>query len=380
MKEPLISILMPNHNGGNYIAEAIQSVLNQTCEDYELLIIEDASSDNSREIIQQFEDERIRVIQNATNEHICVSLNRGLKEARGKYIARLDSDDRWYPDKLEKQLAYMESHNNCGATFSWVNVIDEQGKSLTAEESFFVELFRAKNRSRDQWIRDFFFEGSCLCHPSAMLRRDVVTELGGYRNSLVQIQDFDLWTRIVKCCEIYVFEEALMDYRHALKGGNVSAQTQTNCMRTDYELYNVLTHYFDDLTDQEFKRIFAADFKRPDAAPHNELNCERALMMLEPLRCGNVAKLGGMDLLARLIDDEETRIMLRDVYGITQHNFYQLSGSPSLWREVEPRVESFDYDSLSAGRLVRLMVRKILKACPPLFRLADRTYHLIKKQ
>lgn len=368
MNHPMITVLMPNHNGGPYIAASIQSVLDQTFTDFELLIVEDASTDNSLAVIQSFDDPRIRVLQLEQNEHICLGLNLGLREARGKYIARLDSDDCWYPEKLEKQIAYMETHPECGASFTWVNVVDEQDRRLTAEESRFVTLFHVHNRPRTEWVRHFYFEGSCLCHPSAVIPMSVMQELGGYDNALVQIQDYDLWARIAKRYELYVLEEPLMNYRHALQGGNVSAISPTTSIRSYYEFSYVLRHYFDDLSDEALVASFRDDFKRKDASGHAELQCERALLLLKTVFCGNAPKTAGMDLLAKLLNNEETRLILREQYEVTQMNFYQLSASPSL------AMEDPDLATRNIGRktLFRLLVKRTLQRHPRLYRFIQR--------
>lgn len=369
MKQPLVTVLMPNHNGGRFIRASIQSVLQQTMKNYEFLIVEDASTDQSREIIDSFNDSRIRVIQFEQNEHICVALNAGLKEAKGKYIARIDSDDCWKPDKLEKQITYMESNPLCGASFTWVDVVDEDDRVLSAEESSFVDLFRVENKTREQWISHFFFKGSCLCHPSAVMRTDVVRQLGGYHNVLVQIQDFDLWIRIVKQQEIYVLTEPLMYYRHCLKGGNVSAVNITTQRRTIYEMYRVVGKYFDDLSDEMFIRCFGDSFKLRGAYTHEELLCERALFLLDPIFCGHAAKLSGMEKLADLLDCEDTRAVLREKYGITQMNFYQLSASEVLYMVENDEAVFTRY---SGKGLIKIAVRRKISKYPRLFRFIQR--------
>lgn len=364
---PLVTVLMPNHNGARFIAASIQSVLDQSLKNFELIVVEDASTDDSAQIVAGFPDPRVRLLTLPQNEHICVALNEGLKIARGKYIARLDSDDCWYSQKLEKQIAYMEAHPQCGATFTWLNVVDEEDRQLSAEESMFVDLFRAKNRPREQWVRDFFFQGSCLCHPSAVVPREVMAEMDGYRTSLVQIQDFDLWARIAKKHDLYVLEEPLMNYRHALKGGNISAKTVANTIRSHYETYNVLRKYFDDMSDEMFVKAFQPRFKRPDASGPEELLCERALLLLEPVFWGHVAKLAGMDLLAELLDREETRKILREKYYVTQMSFYELASTPALSME-DPL---FSAEALSRRQLTRLLLKKTLSRHPRLYRAAQ---------
>ena len=105
---PKVSVVLPNYNGSAFLKIAVDSVLAQSFTDFELIVVEDGSTDGSAELLASYSDPRLRVIPLEQNEHICVALNTGLAAARGKYIARIDSDDCWLPEKLEKQYRYME--------------------------------------------------------------------------------------------------------------------------------------------------------------------------------------------------------------------------------------------------------------------------------
>lgn len=129
MTDGLVSIIMPSYNTGNYIAESIQSVLNQTYENWELIIVDDCSTDNTDEIVASFKDERIKYFKNETNSGAALTRNRALREAQGEWIAFLDSDDLWMPEKLERQIKFMEKN---GYVFSYheYEKIDEKSEPL----------------------------------------------------------------------------------------------------------------------------------------------------------------------------------------------------------------------------------------------------------
>ena len=131
MEENLVSIVMPTYNCGEYIGKTIQSVLAQTYEDWELLIVDDRSTDNTQKVVDKFatQDSRIRYIELEKNSGAAVARNRGIKEARGNYIAFLDSDDLWKKDKLEKQVRFMQEHQYA-FTFTSYDLIDEAGNKL----------------------------------------------------------------------------------------------------------------------------------------------------------------------------------------------------------------------------------------------------------
>lgn len=129
MVEGLVSIIMPSWNTGRFIAESIQSVLNQTYQNWELLIVDDCSTDNTDEIVAGFNDKRIRYFKNEKNSGAAITRNRAIREARGEWIAFLDSDDLWAPEKLTKQLGFMKEHGYVFSYHDYVK-IDEESKPL----------------------------------------------------------------------------------------------------------------------------------------------------------------------------------------------------------------------------------------------------------
>lgn len=129
MVDGLVSVIMPSWNTSNFIAESIQSVIDQTYENWELIIVDDCSTDNTDEVVARFTDKRIRYFKNEKNNGAALSRNRALREARGEWIAFLDSDDLWSPKKLEHQISFMNEH---GYTLSYTEYekIDEESKPL----------------------------------------------------------------------------------------------------------------------------------------------------------------------------------------------------------------------------------------------------------
>lgn len=126
----LVSIIMPNYNGEKYVFETINSVIAQTYKNWELLFVDDCSTDNSIEIVNSFGDARIRVLKNDKNSGAAIARNKAIEEANGRWIAFLDSDDLWMPEKLEKQISYMES-NKVLFSYTDYEVIDENNKSVS---------------------------------------------------------------------------------------------------------------------------------------------------------------------------------------------------------------------------------------------------------
>jgi len=339
MDQVKISIVLSNFNGGDLLKHSIQSVIDQTFQDWELILIDDCSTDQSRKIINSFHDDRIKVTFFEKNQHMCYAFNYGISISKGKYIARIDSDDTWLPDKLEKQYAFMEENPNYGACFTWVNVVDEFDNILTENQSDRVKIFNTQNMDQYKWIRHFYFNGPCLCHPTVFMRKTVLDEIGVYNYALVQIQDYEMWVRIAKKYPIFVITEKLTNYRWLTTGGNASASTNTTNIRSYFEFAYVLSRYFDDLPDDVFIKAFGDDFVKKGVTDANHLACEKMLLLIKPSYGGNVQRIGGMTKFIDLLECNETReILLRD-YGISQKYFYELSASPILYNPYVPELD-----------------------------------------
>ncbi|WP_263784433.1 glycosyltransferase [Salinibacter grassmerensis] len=183
-----MSVVMSVYNDCPYLGEAVQSILEQTFDNFEFVIINDGSTDGSKEVLEQFEeqDDRIRLFHQK-NRGLTPSLNRGLHEARGAYIARMDGDDISRPKRLEKQVRFLDSNSEVGIVGTRVDQMDADGESNG-------EWHLPTKPDLIAW--ELLFH-NCLCHPSVMIRHSLLEELGGYANWAAQAQDYELWTRAV---------------------------------------------------------------------------------------------------------------------------------------------------------------------------------------
>lgn len=185
---PRVTVLMTVYNGLPYLPQAIESVLNQTLRNFEFLIVDDGSTDDSVACIRSYRDPRIRVLCNETNLGQARSLNRGLSLARAPYLARLDQDDAFLPDRLRRQVAVLDARPDVAVVGSWVYYVRADGR---------------KTGVVGMPINDFgMFLGALLTfaspfgHTTAMFRRDVVLALGGYDVSFAPCEDYELWGRL----------------------------------------------------------------------------------------------------------------------------------------------------------------------------------------
>ena len=188
MSNPKISVIMPAYNVEKYIAEAIESILNQTFKDFEFIIIDDGSTDRTWEIIQEYskKDSRIIAFKNKRNLKICKTLNKGIEIARGKYIARMDADDWSYPDRLEKQYKFMEENPEIVISGGTMEVCNEKMEVLN----------QRKYNLSDEAIRKKLFRYSPFCHPCTIYKKRVAKKMGGYNEYLFDAEDYDFYFRL----------------------------------------------------------------------------------------------------------------------------------------------------------------------------------------
>ena len=194
---------MPVFDGERYLAEAVESVLGQTLEDLELVVVDDGSRDSSRAVLERFAraDPRVRVIANDTNLGLRTALNLGWQEARAPYIARLDADDVALPDRLERQVEFLDSHPAVAVVGGALIRIDAAGRRGATMR------FPTGNRG----IRSTLMRHSCLSHTAVVIRRSALEEVGGYR--LGQAEDFDLWLRLADRWQLANLSEPVALYR-----------------------------------------------------------------------------------------------------------------------------------------------------------------------
>lgn len=211
MKNPEVTVLMPVYNGAKYLNTAIDSILNQTYKDFEFLIINDGSTDNSEEIILSYKDERIRYIKNELNIKLIKTLNKGVNLARGKYIARMDCDDISFPTRLERQINYLHSHKDLDGVAG--RVFDLLPHDIIKRSLRYLPLHK------DAFRFTSLFEIS-FCHPCLTIRTDVLRKEKFLDNECaLHIEDMELGSRLsLLGYNIEVIDDFLILYRKNISG------------------------------------------------------------------------------------------------------------------------------------------------------------------
>jgi len=246
MNKPKVSVLMPVYNGEKFLRKAIDSILRQTFTDFEFLIINDASTDNSKEIILSYNDKRIKYFENEKNLGVAKTLNKGMKLAKGKYIARMDADDISFPERLKEQVNYLDNHSYCDVVVTKIYIMDICGNVLGKwKEDQENITFRQ--------IKKQLPISNCLAHPTVMVKSSILRQYG-YCGNLRHSSDYELWLRL--CSDerrIEKIDEELVYYRTrpdsitsiTLKRGSSYKNIQTKVQFIFGRTKRLKTRYFE---------------------------------------------------------------------------------------------------------------------------------------
>jgi len=200
--DPIVSVVMSVYNSANYLREAMDSILNQTLSDFEFIIINDGSKDESLSIIKSYSDKRIKLIENNGNKGLIYSLNKGIEVATGKYIARMDADDISLPERLNEQVLFLENNSEvgvCGCNY----IQFSEGKERSSEAF----------KTHDEILGWMLFNASVV-HPSLMLRTSVLKgQQPVFNSEYKHAEDYDLWSRLLFTCKFGAVNKTLFKYR-----------------------------------------------------------------------------------------------------------------------------------------------------------------------
>lgn len=197
-----VTVLLPVYNGEAYLRETLDSILSQTYTNFEFLIVDDGSTDSSGDIISSFNDSRIKVLRNPERLKLSGALNRGIKEAKGNYIARMDGDDIAYPRRLERQVEFLNNNPEIGVCGTAIEIFG----SVPGR----VDIYPASHSE----IQSYSLFDCPFCHPTVMLRKNLFDKFDLYYDgSFYPTEDFELWTRAVKCFPTANLREVLLRYR-----------------------------------------------------------------------------------------------------------------------------------------------------------------------
>jgi len=376
---PRVSVVMASYNHERWIEESIASVLDQTMADFELIVVDDASTDRTLEIAARFDDPRIRLYHLEHNHGGAGALNFAIQQTQAEFIAVINSDDAWEPQKLTRQLDVIEGQPELGAVFTAARLVDERSAPLHPRDiPAWHRIFSQPDRSQAQWLRFFFENGNALCHPSVLIRKEVYTRLGLYDNRMRQIPDLDQWIRLVKHWPIRVLgDEDLVRFRVLTSGQNASAVNPTNVVRGMNEHLAIAARFFEGCSDALLTEAFGDVMIDSTIRWPDQRECEIALLWWNldcPMR--EVNRTFAVAELRRLLGDENVALLLRSRYDINELSLHDLAGrvpeasfavggwSASLaepW--ADPRLIETPADAL-VGEILRRMRRMPVRKWP----------------
>lgn len=213
--KPEISVVMPVFNAEKFVKQAVESILKQTFTDFEFIIIDDGSTDLTAAILDLFSDARIVRINHKHNEGLVKSLNDGINQARGEFIARMDADDISLPERFGLQYQYLQDHPEIGALGGNFSLIGADGQHIMNKE----------HPLSNQLIKWKMCFENPIQHPTVMMRRDVVKNLNGYRDFKAS-EDYDLWQRMSEITQLGNINQKILNYRH--HGNNLTSSPNEN--------------------------------------------------------------------------------------------------------------------------------------------------------
>lgn len=320
---PLVSVIIPCHNSEKFVEDTIISVLNQTYQNLQVILVDDASTDSTAEILQKYadKDSRVETIFLNKNSHVCYASNIARKQAKGKYIAMIGHDDLWRPGKIEEQVSFMERRDDIVVCFTSCHVI---GDNLEFKDKAALQyhLFRGENRTQKEWFLKLYIGGNCLCAPSAVIRASEIPD-NMYQLGFVQVQDYYLWLQLLEKGNFYILKEDLTLYRQFDKLGvnisNIDAEGESPVLvRTLHEASAMKYRLIMEMTDEEFAHFFNPEFRNSASSSREELKCERAFLLL---KCKSYYF---MDAFYDIFEDEKATDVLLNKFGFSLLDFYEL--------------------------------------------------------
>lgn len=381
----LVSVIIPSYNHEKYIKDCIESVLNQTYKNIEVLVEDDCSSDNTQEIIKKIKDKRLKTIFSKKNKGTVRTINHLMSLCKGEYIAILGSDDYWYPEKLEKQIEIFKE-KKVGAVFSEVDIVDEYGNVYENDGDFSSDIFKKENMSQGKRMRLFYSIGNHLCHPSSIVSREVFNNIGYYNPLYRQLHDYEYWVRLVNKYNIYIVNEKLMAYRRNKKNNSsVSSNNNENLIRTTNEFYTIIEKMFTEIDDKVFIDGFKDSFKNKKASSKIDLETEKFLILSKI----NKIELA-MNFLVNHKNFEAILSNLNDNYNYSLKELYEFTGkfsegypreltSPEIKKYRKKIKELEDHNKMLSYEIEKMLNSKSWRITKPLRFVMEKAYGKRKK-
>jgi glycosyltransferase involved in cell wall biosynthesis len=308
LAQPLISVLMTTYNHEKYIGDAVRSVLAQTFEDFEAVIIDDGSTDRTGDVVCSFADPRLRYLRQE-NQGPSVATTTALAACRGKYLALMSGDDVLHPDRLRRQVeAYGPGPTR--VLFAGVDFIDEDGRPLDGD--FYPGMVKDANPTRARLFEQLFFSWPGFFGVTAFTERHVIVDCGPDDPALFQTQDYARWVHLLKHYEFQILPDRLYKFRIRTGWENLSGPQVEKQVRAQNERYLVMRSFFRDVPRELFREAFRPHLLNPAFSSDVEQACEEAFLYLHSAAPLN--QLIGIERLHQLLHEPEAREVLHRAY------------------------------------------------------------------
>ncbi|WP_309732797.1 glycosyltransferase [Chamaesiphon sp. OTE_75_metabat_556] len=333
LSNPSVSMIMLTYNHEKYISESIESVLNQTFRDFELIIINDGSIDRTDEIVKTFKDDRIKYIYQE-NQGVSAATNQGILVAKGKYIALMSGDDVCYPQRLARQYQYLSEIDRKVVVFSWVDFINEDSQVFSGEPHIQENWFNRDNQSGAKIFRHFFERGNYVNAPTAFMEKSALVDSGLFNLSSIQAQDFHKWIELLgRGYEIFIIPEKLLKYR---VNGNTLSQSQSSKDREGFEYEILVKDFFGHTSIKLFKEAFKDLVRNSSFSDGIEYELEKAFVYLN--YTSPLFRKTGTEKLFNLLQDPAVLAVSKEKYGVNLPSLYKLMSN--VFTTFDPVVSS----------------------------------------
>lgn len=323
----LVSVIIPSYNHEKYIEKCIMSVINQTYKNLEILVMDDNSKDNSKKILKNIKDSRLKVYYSNKNKGTVRTINELTKKCKGEYIAIIGSDDIWEKNKISKQVSYLEKNLDIGAVFTATEIIDENDNLYENDAAFNDNVFCNDNMSSGKRMRIFFEKGNHLCHSSSLIRSSVIKKIGFYDITYRQLHDYEYWVRLVNECNIHILNEKLVKYRRFKNSKqNLSNNSFESMIRVVNENNSIIWWMFNNIKNEIFIDGFSDLFINKKSETSIELTCEKYFILLNYKILDVVNKQLAFSLIYNFKNKEKIFQVLEKKYNYTLNDFYNDTG------------------------------------------------------
>ena len=362
--QPLVSIILTCYNHEKFILSAVESCLNQTYQNIEIIAVDDHSIDRTAILLSKVTDPRFKLYKTLANEGPSRAFNLGVENSKGALIAFMSGDDICYPERIAEQVTAWQNNTNLGTDsiiFSHVIFINKNNQEFSLSNKS-PDYFNVKQLSRSDYFKKFFKTGNFLCAPTALVSRKLFHDCGGLDPVLIQLQDFDLWIKAIKRVPFTILEKPLIKYR--IHNNNLSKPDLLSSNASQNELFLIYKDFFTNAPYQLIIDAFKEDLQNLDLENSLIRSIEIALLLYKsPVLSSRVS---GFEAIANLLRHSDSRKLLIECYGFSEIYF---------WRNH--KTQPLFFFSVITDKLITLIYR--IGQNPRLFSIARGFYRLLKR-